>query len=403
MRRPSFALALTLALAVTVPAAAPVLFFDGDFPDAEWTMVASSFEVTGKTPLPGGTGTGARQAETSGNAFRAITHEVPAAPSPTTYGALWSAHFRNGAVYDPSTQGPIGSIDYAERAKRIFGSPLGQSAGIAIRQNGMVFVAQVGTTPEDAFTRKEAKALKANGFGVLTEGGFPGGASPDFSASGGPIEFGFVRGNSTGAGGPAYTLIAAIDDWAVQVNPPCAQPSDCDDGNACTTDACAAGACTFTPLPCDDGDGCTSDTCSAGACQHTPLDCNDGLDCTADSCADGACQYTSAGTYELVDAKIAELQAIVDSKACADSTLTKKFAKKLAKRLKKARNQLGKADDATKDALIDKLIGKADGLLDLAAGILSSAVSSGLVSPGCGEQLQGFIGEIRQCVAGIPH
>ena len=116
---------------------------------------------------------GAQQSE-GGNAFRAVTHEVPAAPSPTTFGALWSAHFRNGAVYDPSTQGPIGSIDYAEDAKRIFGSPLGQSAGIAIRQNGMVFVAQVGTTPEDVFTRKEGKALKASSFGVLTAGGFPG-------------------------------------------------------------------------------------------------------------------------------------------------------------------------------------------------------------------------------------
>src|SRR4030095_9544641 len=144
MRRRAFALGLTLALTVTAEAAPPVLFSDGDFPDAEWTVVTSSFEVTGKTPLPGGTANGAQQSE-GGNAFRAVTHEVPAAPSPTTFGALWSAHFRNGAVYDPSTQGPIGSIDYAEDAKRIFGSPLGQSAGIAIRQNGMVFVAQVGT------------------------------------------------------------------------------------------------------------------------------------------------------------------------------------------------------------------------------------------------------------------
>jgi len=80
--------------------------------------------------------------------------------------------------------------------------------------------------------------------------------------------------------------------------------------------------------------------------------------------------------------------AIVDSKACADA---------------KARARLAKADDATKDALIDKLIGKGDALLDLAAGILSSAVSSGLVTPARGEQLQGFLVEIRQCIAGIPH
>jgi hypothetical protein len=402
MRRRAFALGLTLALTVTAEAAPPVLFSDGDFPDAEWTVVTSSFEVTGKTPLPGGTANGAQQSE-GGNAFRAVTHEVPAAPSPTTFGALWSAHFRNGAVYDPSTQGPIGSIDYAEDAKRIFGSPLGQSAGIAIRQNGMVFVAQVGTTPEDVFTRKEGKALKASSFGVLTAGGFPGGASPDFSAAGGPIEFGFVRGNSTGAGGPGYLLIAAIDDWFVRLNPPCTLPSECDDGDPCTTDACTAGACTFTPVSCDDGDGCTDDACAGGACQSTARTCDDGLDCTADACVGGACQSTLAGTYDLVNDKLLELEAILNDQACADAVLTKKLVKKLVKRVRKARARLAKADAATRDALIDKLVGKADTLLGLAGGVLSNAVADGVITSACGDQLQAFIGEIRQCVAGIPH
>jgi hypothetical protein len=401
MRRSALSFALALVLSGSASGVPPTLFFDGDFPDAEWTVVTSSFEVNGMTPLPGGTATGA-QVSTSGDAFRAITHNVPAAPSPTTFGAVWSAHFRNGATYDPAVKGPIGSIDYAEDAKRIFGSPLGQSAGVAIRQNGMVFVAQVGTTPENVFTRKEGHALKASSFGVMTDSGFPGGASPDFSASGGVIEFGFVRGNSTGAGGSAYTLTAAIDNWAVAVNPPCTQPSECDDGDPCTAEACVDGACTFPPLPCDDGDACTIDGCADGTCVFTPLGCDDGLDCTADGCLDGVCQHTSAATYELVDAKIAELQAIIASKECADATLAGTLGKKLAKKLKKARARLSKADDVTKDALIAKLVGKADTLLGAASSILASAVAGGLVTPACGEQLQGFIGELRQCVAGIP-
>ena len=402
MRRSALALGLTLAFTGSAAAVPPVTFTDANFVDPEWSVVTSSFEVTSITPLPGGTAAGAQQNPTGSDAFRAITHNVPPAPSPTTFAAVWSAHFRNGATYDPSVQGPIGSIDYAEDAKRIFGSSLGQSAGIAIRQNGTVFVAQVGTTPDDVFTRKEGKALKASGFGVLTAGGFPGGASPDFSAAGGPIEFGFVRGNSTGAGGPGYTLIAAIDNWFVRVNPPCTQPSDCDDADPCTTDTCAAGACTFTPLPCDDGDGCTVDACVGGTCHFTARSCDDGVDCTADSCTGGACQNTVAATYALVDTKMQELQAILDSKDCADATLAKKVAKKLAKKVKKARARLGRADDATKDALIAKLIGKADLLLGLVADILSGAVANGLVTPACGQELQAFIDEIRQCVGGIP-
>ena len=48
-------------------------------------------------------------------------------------------------------------------------------------------------------------------------------------------------------------------------------PAVCDDGNACTTDTVADGACRFDPVadgtPCDDGDLCTlGDGCQTGAC-----------------------------------------------------------------------------------------------------------------------------------------
>ena len=286
-------------------------------------------------------------------------------------------------------QGPIGSIDYAEDAKRIFGSSLGQSAGIAIRQNGMVFVAQVGTTPDDVFTRKEGKALKASSFGVLTPGGFPGGASPDFSAAGGPIEFGFVRGNSTGAGGPGYTLIAAIDNWFVRVNPPCTQPSDCDDADPCTTDACAAGACTFTPIPCDDGDGCTVDTCVGGTCQSTARSCDDGVDCTADSCTGGACQNTVR-----VDLRACSTRSCRSCRP-SDSGLRRRDAREEDRQEAREEGQearaAGQSGRRDEEALIAKLIGRrtgsgpgrdilsgavADGHAGLRAGLSSSTISA---------------------------
>ena len=48
--------------------------------------------------------------------------------------------------------------------------------------------------------------------------------------------------------------------------------SACNDGNACTTDSCAAGACQNTPVSIDDGNVCTADACNpATGVSHTPL------------------------------------------------------------------------------------------------------------------------------------
>src|SRR5262245_20605617 len=141
MRVPTITLLLAPMLAATVAAAPPVKFFDGDFADSDWTVVTSSFEGPSMTPLAGGSATAARQDPSGTNPFRAITHVVPSAPSPATYAAVWSAHFRNGATYDPGLQGPIGSIDYSELARAVSHANLGQSAGLAIRQGGQVFVA----------------------------------------------------------------------------------------------------------------------------------------------------------------------------------------------------------------------------------------------------------------------
>lgn len=78
----------------------------------------------------------------------------------------------------------------------------------------------------------------------------------------------------------------------------------CDDGQACTTEACASGTCKATAKVCDDKDGCTADSCTAetGACVFAPIggckpcagngDCSDGNDCTTDACISGKCQNT---------------------------------------------------------------------------------------------------------------
>ena len=77
----------------------------------------------------------------------------------------------------------------------------------------------------------------------------------------------------------------------------------CDDGEACTEDACdpGTGECVFTPLStetaCDDGAPCTlDDACDgAGACvPGVAVTCDDGAACTSDACdpATGDCVFT---------------------------------------------------------------------------------------------------------------
>ena len=104
------------------------------------------------------------------------------------------------------------------------------------------------------------------------------------------------------------------------------QPANCNDGNACTADACEAEqGCTHGAKegPCEDGDSCTvGDFCLAGECQSgetmgcddnnlctddscqpgvgcvfeaNAAQCSDGNECTTgDQCVDGACAFTGA-------------------------------------------------------------------------------------------------------------
>jgi len=48
-------------------------------------------------------------------------------------------------------------------------------------------------------------------------------------------------------------------------------PSDCDDGNPCTLDACVANECQNAQILCNDNNPCTDDTCVNGQCVFTPI------------------------------------------------------------------------------------------------------------------------------------
>jgi Dictyostelium (slime mold) repeat len=104
---------------------------------------------------------------------------------------------------------------------------------------------------------------------------------------------------------------------------PCTDGTQCDDGDACTTDSCNEGTCIHTAVSCsdqecasercdpasgcvpssdefgqactDDGDPCTVDRCGSTGCEHSlefGLQCtDDGDPCTEDTCDTGGCQH----------------------------------------------------------------------------------------------------------------
>ncbi len=396
-------------------------FTDGDFAPADWEIVVFSFR-SGGGAFPGGAVTASQEPGGYPGTLRRITNMIIAAPSPTEYSTTWGVHLRAGAAFDPMAQGPIGTLDYEEDARLFAAAGDGQLTGLAIRQGGIIYVRDAGLTPETAWTHKSRAGIAEADLYAITDVGQVFTQQPDFSASGAPIQFGFFRANSNGPGGGSYTLAGAIDNWLVRVNPPCTTPAECDDGDACTTDACTSGVCVRTALDCGDSDSCTIDGCAAGACTRTPLVCDDGKGCTDDQCANtvcefppktcsdtnpctidactaGACTFTPAAPFDLVEARIAALIDLVKTGPCADEPLVRAVSKKLLKKLAKARARVARADDATKAAAIARLLGKADHLLDVAQAFLTT-VGGKLITAECAATLQGFLEELRVCVAG---
>ncbi|MAQ18721.1 MAG: hypothetical protein CMN30_28485 [Sandaracinus sp.] len=87
------------------------------------------------------------------------------------------------------------------------------------------------------------------------------------------------------------------DSGHPDLGPPvaCTTAAECDDGLVCNgVEACAAGVCQAgAPVPCDDGIACTRDACSeaTGSCTFTPDDtlCGAGQTCGAAGCSTTAC------------------------------------------------------------------------------------------------------------------
>jgi len=97
---------------------------------------------------------------------------------------------------------------------------------------------------------------------------------------------------------------------------PAADGSPCDDGLFCTTaDQCSTGTCGGSVRVCDDGDACSTDACDEvlDRCTVTSTPCDDGNPCTADACGAGdSCTHT-ARAGESCDAGACRSDALCQS------------------------------------------------------------------------------------------
>ena len=97
---------------------------------------------------------------------------------------------------------------------------------------------------------------------------------------------------------PAWAPVPDEGDLAFRIfGSPLA--ASCDDGNACTADACVNGSCVWAPMVCDDGNACTMDSCHPlEGCVYSPLDCQDNNQCTTDSCSGGICDHRGPPDFD---------------------------------------------------------------------------------------------------------
>jgi len=105
-------------------------------------------------------------------------------------------------------------------------------------------------------------------------------------------------------------------------------PAACDDGNACTSDSCAAdGSCVHQAASCDDGNPCTVDLCQeeSGCFAVAAADgtwCDDGNSCTgADACRAGSCQGSAIAGCCVADADCDDLDSCTTD-SCANGSCT---------------------------------------------------------------------------------
>jgi RHS repeat-associated protein len=180
--------------------------FDGTFNDADWTQSIVQYIPNPTLPIPPD-GITAGQRLTGGNPgqYRFMNHAW-GGDNPTAV-----SHTYEPFTYNPATQGAIISLDYSEdNITNSFNGIVG--GGINLRQNGDNFYYQFESLNNQQWQTRTALSIKATDF-FAADGQHPG-KIPDFSLTGAPIQFGYVRSNTI----PNFQSIDhSIDNWRVAI------------------------------------------------------------------------------------------------------------------------------------------------------------------------------------------
>lgn len=190
-------------------ASAAITFQDGTFAPGTWALELFQQGT-------GGTATATQQLSggNPGEAFRVQTTVLGASGGPSTIWAFHRLGTTQATRYDPAVSGAISLLDYSIDFRMITGFGQGHGLSFALKQGQNVYVAAPGTTgTPSAWTTRTAEGLTGSDFVRIN--GAPG--SPDFSALGAPIRFGFVTSNSTSGSG--YSITVDYDNFSVSVVP----------------------------------------------------------------------------------------------------------------------------------------------------------------------------------------
>lgn len=202
---PTLVLALLLAPVLPVPAAV-LTIDDATFAAADW-----SFQIVSQGGVSSYT---AGQVATGGNpgSYQFIRCNFTA----TAWLHVFAAYTANS--YTPSVLGAIDSIDYSEDRRNFpeVAAFRDVNDSFALTQGGKLYVHAFSNiaTATTFWENQTATGLQAADFdewGAAT-------GSPDFSASGGPIQFGYLRGSSTNNPSGDRHTESGTDNWSVTIH-----------------------------------------------------------------------------------------------------------------------------------------------------------------------------------------
>jgi hypothetical protein len=207
-----FAAGIILLAAPLVARAATIS--DDTFADADWSA------VTTPSSSPSSTFSASQQLLGGNpNAYRETVQVVLAG-----FQTISVAHVYLGASYDPATAGSIASIDFSLDVRFVSGSS-GTSRvdyQLLIVQGGSRYNAVAATAQSLGPGNGQSGAWQSFSFTGLTAQSFAllsgsGPATPDFSSTGAPIQFGFLTLNGTNTVDIETT--SGIDNFTVDIHP----------------------------------------------------------------------------------------------------------------------------------------------------------------------------------------